>query len=60
MLLQKIDQLPLRHREAVRLKFQEELTYEEIAEVLGISRAGVGRILSEAIRKLREMLNDGE
>ena len=60
MLLQKLDQLPLRHREAVRLKFQEELTYEEIAEVLGISRAGVGRLLSEVLGKLREMLKDGE
>ncbi len=60
MLLQKLDQLPLRHREAVRLKFQEGLTYEEIAEVLKISRAGVGRLLSEALSKLREMLKDGE
>lgn len=56
MLMQKLDQLSERHREAVRLKFQEKLTYDEIAIVMSESRSTVSRLLSEAIQKLREMM----
>lgn len=56
MLMQKLDQLSERHREAVRLKFQEKLTYDEMAVVMGESRATVSRLLAEAIQKLREMM----
>ena len=57
MLMQKLDQLSERHREAVRLKFQEKLTYDEIAIVMSESRSTVSRLLSEAIQKLRKMMN---
>lgn len=43
-----------KQREAVRLKFQAELSYREISEVLGISVTHVGVLLHEALRKLRD------
>ncbi len=58
MLLQKLNELPVRQREAVRLRFQERLKYDEIAEVMGETRSSVGKLLSEAIRQLREMLQE--
>lgn len=58
MLLQKINSLSPRHREAVRLKFQEKLRYDEIADVMGETRSSVGKLLSEAIRQLREWMKD--
>ncbi len=58
MLMQKLNQLSERHREAVRLKFQEKLTFDEIAIVMGESRSSVSRLLTEAIQKLRGMMNE--
>ncbi len=51
-----LSRLPERDREAVTLKFQENLSYREIAEVLGISEGNVGYILHHALRKLRTEL----
>lgn len=56
MLLAQLNLLPPRQREAVRLKFQEKLTYDEIAQVMGESRSTVGWLLHEALRKLRRGL----
>lgn len=57
MLLEKLNELPPRHREAVRLKFQEKLTYDEIATIMVISRSSVGWLLHEAIEQLRKAMN---
>ncbi len=54
MLSEKMNDLPDRHREVLRLKFQEGLKYAEIAEVLKLSVPTVGWLLHEAIAKLRE------
>ena len=56
MIQQKINDLSPRHREVLRLKFQEGLKYAEIAEVLGESVATVGWLLHEAIAILRKEL----
>jgi RNA polymerase sigma factor (sigma-70 family) len=45
--------LPEREQEIVRLKFQEDLSYREIGEVLGLSVSNVGFLLHTAIKKLR-------
>lgn len=57
-LLRNLDQLSLRHREAVRLKFQENLKYDEIAEIMQEPCSTVSRLVSEAIRQLRVMMKD--
>lgn len=56
MIHEKMNELPPRHREVLRLKFQEGLKYAEIAEVLDVSVATVGWLLHEAIGKLRKEL----
>ena len=58
MIQQKINDLSPRHREVLRLKFQEGLKYAEIAEVLGESVATIGWLLHEAIAQLRQTFTE--
>lgn len=53
-LIDTINQLPPRHREVVRLKFQQQLSYDEIAQITGESKPMVGWLLHEAIQKLKK------
>lgn len=46
-------QLTRRQQEILHLKFYEELTNEQIAEVLGISRPAVANLLFQSIRTFR-------
>jgi RNA polymerase sigma-B factor len=45
--------LPERDREAIRLRFGEDLTQDEIAARLGISQMQVSRVLRRALERLR-------
>lgn len=45
--------LPERDREAIRLRFGQDLTQDEIAERLGISQMQVSRLLRRALERLR-------
>ena len=56
MIQQKINDLSPKHREVLRLKFQEGLKYAEIAEVLGESVNTIAWLLHEAITLLRKEL----
>ena len=49
-----LKELPSNQREAVRLRFQEDLTIDEIAKKLETSPANVRQLISRAIRKLRK------
>jgi RNA polymerase sigma-70 factor (ECF subfamily) len=51
-----MDQLPLKQREVVRLKFQHDLSYKDIAAVTGNSVTNVGFLLHTAIKRLRKLL----
>lgn len=48
-----IDRLPQRMREAVVLRYYEDMTEAEVAEVLGISLGTVKSTVSRAVAKLR-------
>ncbi len=48
--------LPPNQREAVRLRFQNNLSYKEIAEVTGLSVSNVGFLLHTALKTLRERM----
>jgi RNA polymerase sigma-70 factor (ECF subfamily) len=51
-----LDLLPLDHREAVVLRYHEELSVEEVAQALGIT-AGNARVrIFRGLKKLREIL----
>jgi RNA polymerase sigma-70 factor (ECF subfamily) len=49
--------LPEREQEVVRLKFQQGLSYKEIAEVTGHSVSHVGVMIHNAIQRLRKELD---
>ena len=45
--------LPARQRVILRLRFQEDMTQSEIAQLLGISQMHVSRLLRQALGRLR-------
>ena len=53
-LLKQVSQLKTRQQEVLRLKFHGGLSYQEIAEVTGLTRSHVGVILHTAISALRQ------
>lgn len=55
-MLGEINRLPKAHQEIIRLKFQEGLSYEQIAKVTGLSSTNVGFILSTSLKKIRDGL----
>lgn len=50
-----LEKLSAKHREVIWLKFNEGLSYKQIAEVMNISASNAGFILFEAMRELREV-----
>ncbi len=53
-------QLPERERKILALRFFEDLTQTEIAERLGISQMHVSRLLSRALRHVRDAIDVSE
>ncbi|GAB3913444.1 sigma-70 family RNA polymerase sigma factor [Larkinella knui] len=54
LLKQSLDRLPRRQREAIYLRYYEELSYEEIASVMGLNRQVVANYLQHALLTLRK------
>ena len=54
--VQALNKLPRRHREAVYLKFYGELTNEEIAEIMSLKTQSVYNLIYEALKILKESL----
>jgi RNA polymerase sigma-70 factor (ECF subfamily) len=57
-LLALLDALPLNQREVIRLKFQNDLSYREIAEVTQLTETNVGFLLHTGLKKLRALVAD--
>ncbi|MDR0391911.1 MAG: sigma-70 family RNA polymerase sigma factor [Planctomycetaceae bacterium] len=57
MMIEKLNNLSQRHREVLRLKFQEGMKYSEIAKVIEEPITTVSWLLHDAINKLRKELN---
>jgi RNA polymerase sigma-70 factor (ECF subfamily) len=55
-LLRLLDRLSPNQREVIRLKFQNDLSYQEIARVTQLSVTNVGFILHTGLKKLREIV----
>lgn len=49
-----ISSLPDRQQEIIRLKFQQNLSYREISEVLGLSESNVGYLIHTGVKALRD------
>lgn len=56
-LLHTVNQLSKRQREAIFLKYYENLSYEEVAEVMSVNIHTVYNLISLAISKLREQVS---
>ncbi len=54
--LRLVDRLPENQREVIRLKFQSDLSYKEIAEITELSVSNVGFLLHTGIKRLRAMM----
>ena len=54
LLLQKLAELPARQAEVIRLKFQHQMSYREIAAVTELSESNVGYLLHTGIQTLRQ------
>ncbi|MEO0795575.1 MAG: sigma-70 family RNA polymerase sigma factor [Verrucomicrobiota bacterium] len=53
---QFIAKLPVNQREVIRLKFQNQMSYQEIADVTELSVSNVGYLLHTAMATLRQQL----
>jgi len=54
-----LDRLPARSRMALVLRYYSDMSYDEIAETLGVRRTFVGVVLLRARHQLREILGGG-
>jgi RNA polymerase sigma factor (sigma-70 family) len=54
--LQQLDRLPDNQQDVIRLKFQNELSYREIAEITGLTVSNVGFLLHVGLKRLRELM----
>jgi RNA polymerase sigma-70 factor (ECF subfamily) len=52
--------LPRNQRAALLLRVRDELSYQEIAEILGVSRASVESLLFRGRERLRRLLRNQE
>ena len=58
LLLNLLEALPANQQEVIRLKFQNDLKYREIAEITGLSISNVGFQLHAGLKRLRELMKD--
>jgi RNA polymerase sigma-70 factor (ECF subfamily) len=59
LVLEALEGLPGDQQEAFRLKFQDQLTYREIGQVMGKSLGTVSRLITAALGTIREQLRAG-
>jgi RNA polymerase sigma-70 factor (ECF subfamily) len=57
-LFRLLDTLTPNQREVIRLKFQNDLSYREIADITQLSVTNVGFLLHTGLKKLRELLRE--
>lgn len=57
-LFRLLDALTPNQREVIRLKFQNDLSYREIADITHLSVTNVGFLLHTGLKKLRELLRE--
>jgi len=53
LLLRKLAELPANQAEVIRLKFQQQMSYREIAAVTSLSETNVGYLIHVGIQTLR-------
>lgn len=56
MVLETFRRLPAKQAEVLRLKFQNDLSYQEIADITGLSASNVGFLIHTGLKRLRSLL----
>jgi len=54
--LKVLETLPASQQEAIRLKFQSELSYKEISQVMGLSVTNVGFLIHAGLKAIRQIM----
>lgn len=55
-----IDELPLRQKEAIYLRYLQELTYDEISELMGVQIPSIYNLIFKGVKALKEVLSPGD
>lgn len=55
-----VSQLPDQQRQAIEMRYINDKTFDEIAESLKINPANARQIISRGLKRLRELIGDGE
>lgn len=55
-----IDALPLRQKEAIYLRYLQELTYDEISELMGVQIPSIYNLIFKGIKSLKSVLSPGD
>ena len=58
LLKDMVDLLPEKERRIIELYYYSELTYKEIAQILGISVSRISQLHTKAITKLKAGISD--
>jgi RNA polymerase sigma-70 factor (ECF subfamily) len=58
LLFRLLDRLSPNQREVIRLKFQNDLSYKEIAEITQLSVTNVGFLIHTGLKKLRALIGE--
>lgn len=53
-----LDRLSLRQQEVIRLKFQHDLSYRDIARITRLSETNVGYLIHTGLKELRRLVQD--
>ena len=53
-----LETLPANQQEVIQLKFQNDLSYKEIAEITGFSVSNVGFLIHTGIKKIRSQIGE--
>ncbi len=58
LLIQALNELTPRQKEAIYLKFTKELDYKNISEIMGISLEACRNLISKAVKILKEVVSE--
>ena len=56
----QLEQIPLKQRSVIEMRYADEKTFEDIAEVLKTSDANVRQLLSRGLQRLKQLIKEGD
>ena len=57
--IETLTQLPIQQKMAIEMRFVNNKTFEQIAEILKVSPVNARQIISRGIKRLRELVSEG-